>query len=571
MLLERPEAAAWLDSLRAVTLAECAAAKRAAEEGWKRPLAERLATGRALAGLRIVKQTHDKIVFEPTGEDQSPCFLREGDLVRLSHDNPAHPIARLTLGVEDHEGLHATIRKAGATYGDQETWTLDADFIDLSDRLLDALEALATSPRLLDLLTGKLDAGIDLDLAEACAEELEDSAFNPTQVDAIAACVAARDAFLIQGPPGTGKTRVLAETAARLLRRGESLLVTGPTHRAIDHALSTIRRAVDDDVRIVKIGHRSVGELRGVERFDRFRESRLSENAEPYVVGATPFALWSKNSGLYSARFDSVLLDEASQIVPLQAAMAMLRGERWLFFGDDRQLPPVILNGDGVPPKMRSIFALLRDRDMDLMLEESYRLSEALAGWPSATFYGNRLRGKHRFNLRLQAGQIPSELSPEPALAVRVIPSPGSTVINDAEAEAARDLAKALVDGGINPANIGIVTPFRAQAGRIRQLLRLAFPGSGGWKEITVDTVERFQGQEREVMVVALTASDCRFIERLADFLFQPERLNVAVTRARLKTVLLVPAGLAAHAAHLADRGHPGATVCCSLLSEVRT
>ena len=69
-------------------------------------------------------------------------------------------------------------------------------------------------------------------------------------------------------------------------------------------------------------------------------------------------------------------------------------------------------------------------------------------------------------------------------------------------------------------------------------------------------------------MIVAMTASDPTFIDRLADFLFQPERLNVAVTRARLKTVMLVPEELAAHANRLADSGHEGALVFCSRIKD---
>jgi DNA replication ATP-dependent helicase Dna2 len=215
---------------------------------------------------------------------------------------------------------------------------------------------------------------------------------------------------------------------------------------------------------------------------------------------------------------------------------------------------------------LRSVFGLLKDRDMEVMLEESYRLSEALASWPSATFYGNRLLGKHARQLHLGGGVPMGELQATPALVVRRDPAPGCSVKNDGEAETVRELVRHLVAGGIRPEEIGVVTPFRAQAGRIRQLLRLEFGASAVARSITVDTVERFQGQERDVMIAALTASRPDFIDRLADFLFQPERLNVAVTRARLKTVLLVPEEMAVHAGRLADAGHEGATTFCSLI-----
>jgi len=568
MLLAPPEAAPWLNALRESTLIECGAQKRRMDEQWGKPVTERLENGQAIGKLAILKNKDGKMLFEPPSNDIHPCFLREGDFVRLSHNDPFQPTAHLILTGEDHEGIHAHIRTAkDATPIGSGGWVLDLDHIDLTERYLDALDALALSPRLLAVLMGKTEAEIDLDLDEQCREDLEGSAYNPSQVDAIASCVAARDAFLVQGPPGTGKTRVLAEVAKRLLERGETLLVTGPTHRAIDHALSGIRKAIGTEYRVVKIGFSATGGTGDFERFERYGESGLADSADPHVIGATPFALWTKSSGLYTVRFDTILLDEASQILPLQAAMSMLRGERWLFFGDDRQLPPVVLTGHDTPARLRSVFGLLRDRDMEVMLEESYRLSDGLAAWPSATFYGNRLKGKHERRLHLGGSEVSTLLMPEPTFAVRRASAPGCKVKNDEEADTVRELITALVAGGIRPEEIGVVTPFRAQAARIRQLLRLALP-FGASRLVTVDTVERFQGQEREVMLVAMTASEPAFIDRLADFLFQPERLNVAVTRARVKTLMLVPEELADHAERLADGGHEGAMTFCSLIKK---
>jgi DNA replication ATP-dependent helicase Dna2 len=568
MLLAPPEAAAWLNALRGSTLTECEAGKRQMEELWRKPLPERLEDGQSIGKLRILKRDPGKMLLELVSPDIHPCFLREGDFVRLSRNDPFHPAAHLILAGEDGEGIHAYVWSGkGDTPADTEDWTLDPDYIDLTDRYLDALDALALSPRLLAVLMGKTEAESDIDLDQECRDDLEGSSFNPSQVDAIASCVAARDAFLVQGPPGTGKTRVLAEVAMRLLDRGQSLLVTGPTHRAIDNALSAIRKVIGPEHRVVKIGFTVAGGSGDFERFERYDETGLADSTEPHVIGATPFALWSKGSGLYTVRFDTVLLDEASQILPLQAAMSMLRGERWLFFGDDRQLPPVVLTGRDIPARLRSVFGLLRGRDMEVMLEESYRLSDALATWPSATFYGNRLKGKHQRRLHLGGNGLPDGLLPEPAFAVRRAPAMGCKVRNDEEAASVRELVSALVSSGIRPEDIGVVTPFRAQAAQIRRLLRIALP-DGGWRFVTVDTVERFQGQEREVMLVAMTASDPTFIDHIADFFFQPERLNVAVTRGRVKTLMLLPEELAAHAARLADGGHEGAVTFCSLIKD---
>jgi DNA replication ATP-dependent helicase Dna2 len=97
----------------------------------------------------------------------------------------------------------------------------------------------------------------------------------------------------------------------------------------------------------------------------------------------------------------------------------------------------------------------------------------------------------------------------------------------------------ALLVGGIPSSEIGIVTPFRAQSREIRTLLRRAVPDPVARQQIVVDTVERMQGQERDVIIVSLTTSNPVFAAEIADFFFQPERLNVAITRPRVKLIIV--------------------------------
>lgn len=82
--------------------------------------------------------------------------------------------------------------------------------------------------------------------------------------------------------------------------------------------------------------------------------------------------------------------------------------------------------------------------------------------------------------------------------------------------------------------------------------------------------MERFQGQERDVIIISLSAAEGNFISRRADFIFQPERLNVAVTRARLKTVVVASHGLLAAAESLAENGHAGAGCFSTLVAHLR-
>jgi DNA replication ATP-dependent helicase Dna2 len=101
------------------------------------------------------------------------------------------------------------------------------------------------------------------------------------------------------------------------------------------------------------------------------------------------------------------------------------------------------------------------------------------------------------------------------------------------------ELVQALLHAHVPAAEIGIVTPYRAQARLIRNQLRRLKMDEVILKSILVDTVERMQGQEREVVLISLTTSNPSFAELLAEFYFQPERLNVAITRPRTKLIII--------------------------------
>jgi len=571
----------WLEHIEREMRHEISAQRGKIGEIWALPLIERVRDGHSLGPLKIVRALEKRVVLLPetTGAELAQCQFREGDLVRLSQDNPAETFHRFLFLGEDHDGLHLARWDRNAKWNPpaESGWVVDPDFIDLSGLFGEVIDALASTElgrnRILPLLMGETQPQLDHEtyenVLEGFGEPDENSVeWHPSQQDAIASCVAAGDAFLVQGPPGTGKTRVLAEVARRLVERGERLLITGPTHRGIHNALAAANAALPEGVPILKIGPAPLGDA-PVKCHDSFAETDLADCPEPYVIGATPYALWSKKRGLRNANFDTILFDEASQITPLLAAMAMLRGEKSLFFGDDRQLPPVVIADTGTPPRLRSVFGVLKNRDFDCLLEETWRLSEPLAAWPSATFYGNRLACRHDRRLHLSPASPLPELAADPALVLRRCGGANHTVRSDEEAQLAADLVRSLVRGGMQPERIGIVTPFRAQAARIRKILSIVPDLPGIHRLVVADTVDRFQGQERDAMILTFASSRPDFILRIADFLFQPERLNVAVTRARLKTIILASDKLLQTAESLADDGHGGAICLSSLIKHI--
>ena len=238
-----------------------------------------------------------------------------------------------------------------------------------------------------------------------------------------------------------------------------------------------------------------------------------------------------------------MVFDEAAQIPLPHALCALLSAPRWLLVGDDRQLGPVIVS-DQDDEAGRSIFAHLREAIPPTVLERTYRLNAALCAFPSQAFYDGRLTPAPPVAQRRFAPAGRSE-----GFLRRVIDEPDGpllvTIAHEAcrtwcgpERDAAVEIAtELLARRGVRADELAIVSPFRQQNQQIaRSLARALGPGAA---LPLVDTVERIQGQEREVVIVSLTCSDPDALRRDTRFFFSPNRLNVALTRARSRLVVL--------------------------------
>ncbi|MBC8078195.1 MAG: AAA family ATPase, partial [Chloroflexales bacterium] len=368
---------------------------------------------------------------------------------------------------------------------------------------------------------------------------------NAAQAEALSLAYGTDLVHLIQGPPGTGKTRVLAYLAQLLAEDGERVLITGFTHRAINQALNTLADNVareDAPLTLAKIGHHvHVHDLRAA-NYASFHDSPLADLSGGYVIGATPFATRSKR--LAGVEFDTVIFDEASQITLPLAVMGMLPARRTIFVGDHRQLPPVLTSRYGATALRESVFAALIDQGFDTMLEESYRLNAALVAWPSQQFYDGQLRAaevarQRRVIYPRPPARLQHILDPDAPKVFVDLGHQNATTRSPAEADLTVALIATLLECDFPAAQIGVVVPFRNQARLIRNQLATAVPQAATRRALVVDTVERMQGQERDLIIVSLTDSSPGFIALVADFLLQPERINVAITRPRVKLIIL--------------------------------
>ncbi|HET9224765.1 MAG TPA: AAA domain-containing protein [Roseiflexaceae bacterium] len=543
------ELARFVAELRDLVYDEATTVRERIQGVWARPLSTRVADGRAIAPVRIHALESDGLVELTCPRNESR--FREGDMLLLNRGDPfADPRILVTLEADDDTRLFVSSDDpalAWRTFAEErDGWVLDEGYLDISQMLLDTLAQAADTAggreRVLPLLTGRARPAIDAaryahGLALGAAAGL-----NENQTEALAQAYASDLAYLIQGPPGTGKTAVLAYLAQALVNDGERVLITAFTHRAINHALNTLAR-IAPDTPAIKIGRHARADDLAVENYESFEGSPLATLSDGYVIGATPFA--TRTGRLSGVEFDTVIFDEASQITLPLAIMGMLVAKKFIFIGDHCQLPPVLMSRAGNELLHGSVFGALVDRGFDTLLTETYRLNAELLAWPSAQFYDGQLRpateaiAARRLAWEMTPGSLAAVLDPETPLVFLDVRRRNTTTRSRAEASAIADLVTALLAGGIPPSEIGIVTPFRAQSREIRTLLRRAVPDPIARQQIVVDTVERMQGQERDVIIVSLTTSNPLFAAEIADFFFQPERLNVAITRPRVKLIIV--------------------------------
>lgn len=515
---------------------------------WERPLADKLANGKTQRFTRLERGAEPNTLWAYPDDGESR--FREGDLICLHEGDSLQPLAR-RLSFEWDDGDCWLLRGNNAIaafgqYGGGDCYA-DPDAMDLTAYYEGALEEIAVSHAgktvLLPLLLGQLNAEFDERDMDDAGRYARAQGCNERQADAVAWAHGARHIACIQGPPGTGKTRVLALIARLAAERGERVLMTSHTHMAINNALNKIHA---QRVPVVKVG--GATQRRGLDdavpNVDGLGEWR-ERPSDGYVVGATPFA--TCNSRLDKYTFDTVIFDEASQVTVPLALMAMRKGKRFIFIGDQAQLPPVLASRSVLSKQAYSAFARLTAQDPDylVMLEETYRMNRWLAEWPSQAFYGGKLRaaGPNR-ERRLQlpgGGQRYAAVLDGDSPAV-FIPTPerGCRTRNWREAELVAGICEAAVEGGLALDDLGIVTPYRAQGRAIRTLMAKRF-GHEAARRVVADTVERMQGQERELIILSLATSDDAFLGAVAEFFFQPQRLNVSITRAMTKLVIIGP------------------------------
>jgi hypothetical protein len=351
--------------------------------------------------------------------------------------------------------------------------------------------------------------------------------------------------LFIQGPPGTGKTYTAAQAVVALLRAGKRIGVSSNSHKAINKLLSEVeKRAAESGFRFsgVKKGNKDDPET----GFNSFNMTTIFESkeatAQHRLVGGTVFHFCREDQ---RTAYDYLFVDEAGQ-VSLGNLVAMAgAAANVVLVGDQMQLPQPV---QGVHPGetgLSSLEYLLEDKatvpeDRGILLNETRRLHPALCTFISEAIYDGRLDAHPSTTQRYLVLRAGAHAALKVAgLSFVPIAHEGCTQSSRAEAETIAKLVAELCtqkitrDGKEAPMtlqDILVVAPYNLQVNLLKQLLP---------QGAQVGTVDKFQGQEAAVVIVSMTTSKGVDAPRGTEFLFNPNRFNVAVSRAQCLAVVV--------------------------------
>lgn len=392
---------------------------------------------------------------------------------------------------------------------------------------------------------------------EDCEEKLSETENSfklhllPKQREAIKKSMMAKDYYLIQGPPGTGKSFILGLIILEeIFDLKHNVIVIGPNHLAINNTMEQFVKLCPTCINFcTKVGQlynapnikvEVEGKTCQIENVARLRVSRASRlNSDfnfNWLVGLTPQSLYtSRARGL---ECDTLIVDEAGQMTIPLSLMGMIKAGKVIFAGDHKQLPPIVSSDEIRDEMKQSAFQRLITERNCTMLDTSFRMCEPVCKFLSDLFYDGKLKAMKSGHGTALICDNPLYSFDTPVI-LHEVNSEGEQA-SDEEARFITDTVAGFIEKGISPKEIAVLSPFRAQATNIRKHIR-KHPGIDelSKRELTSETVDKMQGQEREVILYSLTSGNVEYMEEMAEFLYNPNKLNVAFSRAKSKLIIV--------------------------------
>ena len=424
---------------------------------------------------------------------------------------------------------------------------------------------------------------------------------NEAQQSAVDKILAADDLAIVHGPPGTGKTTTLVRAIRALSERDRGpILVVAPSNTAVD-LLS--EKLSDEGLNVLRVGNparvserllaltldskmaehpgmkeikrlkkkasefrdmahkykRSFGAAEREQRKALFDEARNLlkevERTEQYILDdltgkaqvITATLVGANHYTVRALRFQTTVIDEAGQALEPACWIPILKARRLILAGDHCQLPPTVKSEEaaGLSTTLLEKCVALHPEAV-VLLEEQYRMHATIMGYSSGVFYEGRLKahasvaghslfdGDSALSFVDTAGCGYDERQEGTALSN---PEEAAFLIKHAT-RFIEELSAHYPAG--NLPTVGIVSPYRRQVDLLRELLQHSSILKAYGDKISVNTIDSFQGQERDIIYIGLTRSNA---DNKIGFLSDIRRMNVAMTRARKKLVVIGDSG----------------------------
>jgi ATP-dependent RNA/DNA helicase IGHMBP2 len=393
---------------------------------------------------------------------------------------------------------------------------------------------------------------------------------NESQQQAVAAITQNESITIVHGPPGTGKTTTLVEAIVQLVKAGEKVLVSAPSNTAVDNIAKGL---ITQNLKVLRVGntskvdemvfqHTPEGKLSNskqlkeikqlkiraeefrkmalkykrsfgkaereqrnllfkevknirteIKKLQAYNEEKLHTEAE--VILGTPVGLYDAKINHLS--FETLVIDEAGQCIEPLAWCIFPLAKKYVLAGDHLQLPPTVLSNEATRLGFnRSILEIsINTIDSVFLLDTQYRMREAIAGFSGNYFYNGLLQtASHLTNIGTHISFIDTAGSGYN----EIHGSNGSSLQNEGELQIVLKLIETEL---LDPLKTAFISPYAGQVAAAKDILP---------KQMRISTIDSFQGQEKEIIILSLVRSnDDGDIGFLKDY----RRMNVAMTRAK--------------------------------------
>ena len=366
---------------------------------------------------------------------------------------------------------------------------------------------------------------------------------NAEQLNAVSNMLEYPPVHVLQGPPGTGKTLVLAATAIATAHMNREVVVIANTHHAVNNALKKIK-SIDKKSTVIKVGSLLKAEELDdtVIKFSTFKEyyefsyKNRKKKRSGHIIGLTIWGALTYLGLRHHAHFRPyhALIDEAS-LMPLSLATILGKtAPSVCLFGDSRQMQPIFRSELEQNIMSKSILDYCAENIEGVtvdVLHTTYRMNNEITECVSKAFY-------EPYGIRLVSSEISSENrleyhgNSESLQWINIETECEYLEENREEAECVSNIVKELLSIGLNHNDIAVVTPFRKQVSLIRSMTRNIVAEDD---MPLIDTVERLQGQDVDCVIISFVKTSASNV----DFIFNPNRLNVMISRAKRKVFII--------------------------------